>query len=141
MLQETELSPPVESTTPPAPETGPAPSADSCMRSWVKRLGPAGPLAAVMICLPVVGGVVLLGFLRQLGPWLKAHRSPETAVGAAGTVALLIGFSLVENLGYRQLVAFWRFRAFGDLLRGRRDWGEMRRKGFATTIEAPLPKS
>ena len=50
-----------------------------------------------------------------------------------------MGFSLVENLGYRQLLAFWRFAAFYDLARGRSDWGDMRRKGFATMSEAPLP--
>ena len=49
--------------------------------------------------------------------------------------------TLVENLGYRQLLAFWRFRAFWDLLRGHSDWGDMRRKGFTTTVEAPLPPS
>ena len=54
-------------------------------------------------------------------------------------IARLIGYSLVENLGYRQLLAFWRFLAFYDLLRRRRDWGEMSRKGFATIAEAPLP--
>jgi uncharacterized membrane protein YdjX (TVP38/TMEM64 family) len=81
------------------------------MRSWARRLGPAGPLAAVMICLPVVGGVVLLGFLRQLGPWLKAHRSPETAVGAAGATALLIGFSLVPTY-MLEILAGWVFGAW-----------------------------
>ena len=54
-------------------------------------------------------------------------------------IARLIGFSFVENLGYRQIVAFWRFLGFFDLVRGRRDWGEMRRKGFSTMPEAPLP--
>jgi len=85
------------------------------MRGWAKRLGPAGPLAAVMIGLPVVGGVVLLGFLRQLGPWLKAHRSPETAVGAAGTIALLIGFSLVPTY-MLEILAGWVFGAWVGLV-------------------------
>jgi hypothetical protein len=51
-----------------------------------------------------------------------------------------VGFSVVENVGYRQIVAFWRFLAFFDLVRGRREWGEMRRKGFSTVAEAPLPE-
>jgi len=114
MLQGTELSSPSESGAQSAPGADAAPSADSCMRSWVKRLGPAGPLAAVMICLPVVGGVVLLGFLRQLGPWLKAHRSPETAFGAAGTIALLIGFSLVPTY-MLEILAGWVFGAWVGL--------------------------
>lgn len=55
-------------------------------------------------------------------------------------VARLIGFAIVENLGYRQLVAFWRFLAFFDLARRKEGWGEMTRKGFRTAPpEAPLP--
>ncbi|HSO01640.1 MAG TPA: glycosyltransferase family 2 protein, partial [Gaiellaceae bacterium] len=55
-------------------------------------------------------------------------------------VARLLFFSVVENLGYRQLVAFWRFLAFIDLARRRRGWGEMQRKGFRSAPpEAPLP--
>lgn len=54
-------------------------------------------------------------------------------------IARLIGYSLAENLGYRQLLAFWRFVAFYDLARRRSDWGEMSRKGFTTIAEAPLP--
>jgi len=55
-------------------------------------------------------------------------------------VARLLFFSVVENLGYRQLVAFWRFLAFIDLARRRSGWGEMQRKGFRSAPpEAPLP--
>ena len=81
---------------------------------------------------------MLLGVLLSLAALLleehsfRRHRSGRE-------IARLVGFSLVENLGYRQLVAFWRFLAFWDLLRGRSDWGDMRRKGFTTTVEAPLP--
>ena len=36
-----------------------------------------------------------------------------------------------ENLGYRQLNAFWRLGGLVEALRGtRHDWGEMTRKGF-----------
>ena len=81
---------------------------------------------------------ILLGVVLSLAALLleehsfRRHRSGRE-------VARLVGFSLVENLGYRQLLAFWRFAAFYDLARGRSDWGEMRRKGFATVSEAPLP--
>jgi cellulose synthase/poly-beta-1,6-N-acetylglucosamine synthase-like glycosyltransferase len=55
-------------------------------------------------------------------------------------VGRLLFYSVVENLGYRQLVAFWRFLAFFDLARRKEGWGEMRRKGFRSTPpEAPLP--
>lgn len=48
---------------------------------------------------------------------------------------------MLENIGYRQLLAFWRFLAFFDLARRERGWGEMRRKGFRTVAEAPLPRA
>src|SRR3954462_13247662 len=94
---------------PPAPKSEPAaPVADGCFRRWAKRLGPAGPLAAIMVCLPVVGGLVLLGFIRQLAPWLKSHASPGTVVLAAATFAGLAGFSLVPTY-VLEIVAGWVF--------------------------------
>jgi cellulose synthase/poly-beta-1,6-N-acetylglucosamine synthase-like glycosyltransferase len=50
--------------------------------------------------------------------------------------ALLLGWALMENLGYRQLTVYWRLRGFWKFLRGRKDWGKMERKGFH-----PLPAS
>jgi cellulose synthase/poly-beta-1,6-N-acetylglucosamine synthase-like glycosyltransferase len=48
-------------------------------------------------------------------------------------LASLIWTALVENFGYRQLNALWRFEAFFDLLRTKkkRTWGKMKRAGFA----------
>src|SRR3954468_20493624 len=92
-------------TQPDAPEPA-APVADGCFRRWAKRLGPAGPLAAIMVCLPVVGGLVLLGFIRQLAPWLKAHASAGTLLASAGMFALLAGFSLVPTY-VLEIVAGW----------------------------------
>ena len=43
--------------------------------------------------------------------------------------ARLLLFAVVENFGYRQLTDLWRVVAFGDVLRRRRSWGEMRRRG------------
>jgi hypothetical protein len=45
-------------------------------------------------------------------------------------VARLLAFSLVENLGYRQLVDVWRLVGLVDVLRGRKDWGSQQRRGF-----------
>ena len=57
-------------------------------------------------------------------------------------VARLVLFAVVENIGYRQLVAFWRFLAFFDLARRKHGWGDMKRKGFtAPPPEAPLPEA
>jgi hypothetical protein len=48
---------------------------------------------------------------------------------------------VLENVGYRQMLSVWRFLAFYDLVRGHHEWGEMRRKGFRTVAEAPLPRT
>jgi hypothetical protein len=43
---------------------------------------------------------------------------------------LLFWWTLIENLGYRQLTVYWRLRGLWKFLRGRKDWGAMERKGF-----------
>jgi cellulose synthase/poly-beta-1,6-N-acetylglucosamine synthase-like glycosyltransferase len=99
----------------------------------------AGDLSVVFLAgfavVSILFGIVLsLAALALEEHSVRRHRDGRE-------VARLVGFSLVENLGYRQLVAFWRFLGFVDLARGRKDWGEMRRRGFATIEEAPLPPS
>jgi cellulose synthase/poly-beta-1,6-N-acetylglucosamine synthase-like glycosyltransferase len=49
---------------------------------------------------------------------------------------LLFGWTLVENLGYRQLTVWWRLRGMWKYLRGRKDWGAMERRGF---LPRPAP--
>jgi cellulose synthase/poly-beta-1,6-N-acetylglucosamine synthase-like glycosyltransferase len=44
-------------------------------------------------------------------------------------LAILLVYSLVENMGYRQLTAWWRLRGLWSALTRRRQWGEMARKG------------
>lgn len=53
-------------------------------------------------------------------------------------VLILIGASLLENLGYRQLMAWWRLRGIWQWLLGREvAWGEMVRSG--TWQDTPRP--
>lgn len=52
--------------------------------------------------------------------------------------ARLLVFAVLENLGYRQLTDFWRLRAFVDLARRRRHWGEMKRRGLGY-VSGPAP--
>jgi uncharacterized membrane protein YdjX (TVP38/TMEM64 family) len=112
----------MDSSTPSIPEPGepvvpiePAPSAEGCVKGWVRQLGPAGPLAAVMILLPVVGGLALLGFLNRLGPWLKAHESLPVVGLSALIIAGLIGFSLVPTY-MLEILAGWAFGATAGLV-------------------------
>ena len=51
---------------------------------------------------------------------------------------LLFGWTLAENLGYRQLTVWWRLRGMWRYLRGRKDWGAMERRGF---LPRPAPPS
>ena len=48
-----------------------------------------------------------------------------------GDVAWLLLWTVLENFGYRQLLAVWRFTATVGLLSGRRArWDPLERKGF-----------
>ncbi|GBD86754.1 poly-beta-1,6-N-acetyl-D-glucosamine synthase [bacterium BMS3Abin03] len=43
---------------------------------------------------------------------------------------ILMAASFLENFGYRQLTAFWRFKGFMEYIFGKRSWGKMEKKGF-----------
>jgi cellulose synthase/poly-beta-1,6-N-acetylglucosamine synthase-like glycosyltransferase len=51
-------------------------------------------------------------------------------------VARMLCYAVAENFGYRQLNELWQLQAFVDVARGRRSWGELRRRGFAQAPEA-----
>lgn len=57
----------------------------------------------------------------------EATRLRELSLRELGK--LILG-SLAENLGYRQLMAWWRLKGTIDFLRGERSWGEQRRRQF-----------
>jgi cellulose synthase/poly-beta-1,6-N-acetylglucosamine synthase-like glycosyltransferase len=48
----------------------------------------------------------------------------------AREVARLVGYTVFESLGYRQLNDLWRTLAFVDLARRRTTWGAQRRRGI-----------
>jgi hypothetical protein len=50
----------------------------------------------------------------------------------------MLGYALVENLGYRQLNEFWGLAGLVDVFRRRRAWGVQHRRGFRTA-RAPSP--
>ncbi len=45
-------------------------------------------------------------------------------------IIILAGYALLENLGYRQIHAWWRLMGLLDYLRGNKAWGMMVRKGI-----------
>jgi cellulose synthase/poly-beta-1,6-N-acetylglucosamine synthase-like glycosyltransferase len=138
------------------------------------RYGAVGVLALPFYVLfellaPVVeiGGLValLLGLLLGAIDWTFAVLFFLVAVGygiALSLVALVVeeysfhryrgwrdlaaalGATVVENLGYRQVTAWWRLRGLSDaLLRRRAQWGQMTRRGFTASPAGagPVPAS
>jgi cellulose synthase/poly-beta-1,6-N-acetylglucosamine synthase-like glycosyltransferase len=55
-------------------------------------------------------------------------------------MARLVAYAVVAGLGYTQMTAYFRCWGFVDLLRRRRDWGVMTRRGLEQPAEAPLPR-
>lgn len=51
----------------------------------------------------------------------------------------LFGLAVVENIGYRQLVTYWRMRGMWSFFRKEEGWGKMERKGFAAPPPPPVP--
>jgi hypothetical protein len=45
-------------------------------------------------------------------------------------VVSMVAYSVLENLGYRQLDDLWRVLALVDLVRRRQGWGVQRRRGI-----------
>jgi hypothetical protein len=43
---------------------------------------------------------------------------------------LLLGWALLEPIGYRQCTVYWRLRGLLKFFQGRTDWGKMDRRGF-----------
>ena len=52
-------------------------------------------------------------------------------------LARLIWYAIWENLGYRQLLALFKVKAFFDFIRRRRRWGEMGHRGFRPAAAVP----
>ena len=55
-------------------------------------------------------------------------------------VGRLVLYAVAESLGYTQLTAYFRCCGSVDLLRRRRDWGVMTRRGLEQPAEVPLPE-
>ena len=57
-------------------------------------------------------------------------------------ILILAAYSFIENLGYRQLHAFWQVSGIIDFIKGNKSWGDMKRKGFEVHPEtSPAPGS
>jgi hypothetical protein len=72
---------------------------------------------------------VVFGITLSLFSVLLEEYSPHR-FRSVKDVFLLILFAFLENLGYRQYMAFVRAMGFIDMIRGKNVWGRMERKGF-----------
>lgn len=73
----------------------------------IHELGPAAPLALIAATLPALGGLILLGSLPSIGPWLRQHE-------LTGVVLYALAFALSSGLAllptYAQsLLGGWAF--------------------------------
>jgi len=92
---------------PPQPIAEPKTEAGVDVKTVLRRLGPAGPLAIIAATLPAIGGFTLLWKLNDIGPWLKAHGETGVALYTLG-FAILAGLALLPT--YAQAVlGGWAF--------------------------------
>ena len=92
----------------------------SCFMGWVNW-----PFALLFLSTAVLLGV-LLSASSLLLEELSFRRYPKTK-----DVLLLFFYGILENFGYRQLLAWWRFIALLEYVLGKKSWGTMERKGFS----------
>lgn len=93
----------------------------------VLNLGDVGLFVAVAYGYASVVNLVAIAIEE-----LSFHRYPSWR-----DLVLSLAGSVLENIGYRQLTAWWRCRGLWDGIRGRQQvWGTMTRAGFTTAAAA-----
>ncbi len=83
------------------------------------------PFALAFFLLAVVYGV-LLSLLAILLEEFSPRKYPKVS-----DLFILTASSFLENILYRQFLTFVRVKAFIDFLSGKKEWGQMQRKGFS----------
>jgi cellulose synthase/poly-beta-1,6-N-acetylglucosamine synthase-like glycosyltransferase len=100
-------------------------------------------LAALLglLSLPFFLSFLAVSVLTSLLLSIAAIMLEEFAVrrfDRARQITRLVIYGLLENFGYRQLIAYFQCRGGIDLVRRRHDWGEMPRRGLERPAEAPI---
>lgn len=83
-----------------------------------------------------VAAAGLYGIFLSVSAVLLEEMSFRRYPGWIDLTKLLV-FAVLENLGYRQMLALFKVRAFWDVIRRRRTWGRMNRRGFGEPLTAP----
>ena len=86
-----------------SPDGSSAPSAGEAFR----RLGAAGPLALAALLLPPLGGLVILGTLTEVGPWLRSHEEAGVALYVA-VFMITSGLALLPTYS-QAILGGWAF--------------------------------
>ncbi|HHD16238.1 MAG TPA: glycosyltransferase family 2 protein [Euryarchaeota archaeon] len=79
----------------------------------------------VFLFLAIVMGIILtLSALILEEATVKKYNNPRD-------LFFLVLLSFAENLGYRQIITYWRLKGIIDLVKRKRSWGKMVRKKFS----------
>ncbi|MFW6071812.1 MAG: glycosyltransferase family 2 protein [Candidatus Bipolaricaulota bacterium] len=85
------------------------------------------PFATLFLTLALLYGILLSTSSLLLEEFtLKRYNNPADRFK-------LLGIAFLENLGYRQLHALWRFKGLIDFLRKSGSWGEMTRESMESS--------
>ncbi|MDB5320621.1 MAG: associated Golgi protein [Phycisphaerales bacterium] len=76
-------------------------------KAFLKRLGPAGPLALLAATFPPIGGFVLIGLVYRIAPWLREHRGPGLMIYVGG-FAVLAALSILPTYAC-SILGGWAF--------------------------------
>lgn len=95
----------------------------SLFMGWVNWL-----FALLFFSMAVLFGV-LLSASSLLLEELSFRRYPKTR-----DTLILFLYGILENFGYRQLLAWWRLIALLEYVMGKKSWGAINRKGFSINV-------
>ena len=87
-----------------------------------------------------VAVAILYGIFLSVAAVLLEEISFRRYPGWVDLSKLLV-FSIIENFGYRQMLSLFKVKAFWDVIRRRRAWGEMERDGFRPAVEPSVEQS
>jgi hypothetical protein len=96
--------------------------------------------AALFFAVSILYGVLLSVASIVMSTW--PERTSETDMSGSSLVhfdsqkdvAILMLYGILENLGYRQMIVWWRIQGTIDYFRGKRGWDKFERKGFAAPV-------
>ena len=100
---------------------------------WLWWAGVLNAANAVLLLAIAVGVGVIISLASVVFEEAAYHRYPRWS-----QTAMLVAFSVFENFGYRQMVAYWRLVGLWQGLRRKSGWGTMTRVGrLGETESAP----